>query len=27
VLMLCTSWADAVSGAILDINGGEYMPS
>jgi NAD(P)-dependent dehydrogenase (short-subunit alcohol dehydrogenase family) len=27
VLFLCTSWADAVSGAILDINGGEYMPS
>jgi NAD(P)-dependent dehydrogenase (short-subunit alcohol dehydrogenase family) len=27
VLFLCTGWADAVSGAILDINGGEYMPS
>jgi NAD(P)-dependent dehydrogenase (short-subunit alcohol dehydrogenase family) len=27
VLMLCTSWADAVTGAILDISGGEYMPS
>jgi NAD(P)-dependent dehydrogenase (short-subunit alcohol dehydrogenase family) len=27
VLFLCTAWADAVSGAILDVNGGEYMPS
>jgi NAD(P)-dependent dehydrogenase (short-subunit alcohol dehydrogenase family) len=27
VLFLCTGWADAVSGAILDINGAEYMPS
>jgi NAD(P)-dependent dehydrogenase (short-subunit alcohol dehydrogenase family) len=27
VLMLCTHWADAISGAVVDINGGEYMPS
>lgn len=27
VLFLCTDWAAAVSGAIIDINGGEYMPS
>ncbi len=25
VLFLCTPWADAVSGAVLDINGGEFM--
>jgi NAD(P)-dependent dehydrogenase (short-subunit alcohol dehydrogenase family) len=27
VVFLCTDWAAAVSGAVLDINGGEYMPS
>ena len=26
VLVLCTDWVCAVSGAVLDINGGEFMP-
>jgi NAD(P)-dependent dehydrogenase (short-subunit alcohol dehydrogenase family) len=27
VLFLCTEWASAISGAVLDINGGDYMPA
>lgn len=26
VLILCTDWAAAVTGAVLDVNGGEFMP-